>query len=98
MTASQETIKQLMDEIVQMLKDDGWRETKLSHYRKEDMPIAIEVGYVYGECTVRFQQLGGQSGQVDVGTIHTMRGHDINLKIELASQLEQIALSRGVNR
>jgi hypothetical protein len=84
-------IKQLLDECVQMLKDDGWTETKYSHFRKEGVPNAIEVGYVYGECTIRFQRLGGRSGQVDTGTAHTMRGHDMNLKIDLASHLDQLS-------
>lgn len=88
-------IKVLLDEIVQMLKDDGWSEVKFSHFRKDGISTAIEVGYVYGECTVRFQRLGGQSGQVDLGTMHTMRGHDENIKIDLSTHLDNLNHGAG---
>ena len=57
--------------IVQKLKDLGFEDAKISHYRKEGLPFAVEVGYVYGECTVRMNAL---NGAVDTGTVDTIRG------------------------
>lgn len=49
-----------------------WQEAKTTHFRHPQAPtFAVEVGYVYGECTVRFNTL---NGQVDTGTFEVMRG------------------------
>lgn len=52
--------------------DPLWKQVKMSHWRCEKNPnFAIEVGYVYGECTIRTNRL--RRG-VDVGTLETVRG------------------------
>lgn len=50
----------------------GWVETRVSHFRHPDIPsFAVEVGYVYGEVTVRFKTV--KKG-IDRGEFHIMRG------------------------
>lgn len=70
--------------IATLLRNRGWHEDKTSHFRLYNtddgktgelvVDTAVEVGYVYNETTVRFNQLGGQSGSVDTGTYDRMHG------------------------
>jgi hypothetical protein len=78
MTNKADEAKETLQRIVAMLKSRGWVETKISHFqwRETDgvllLDTAVEVGYVYGECTVRYNRL--DENGVDKGTYSVERG------------------------
>lgn len=70
--------------IVRKLKDLGFEDAKIGHYRKDGLPYAVEVGYVYGECTVRMNAL---NGAVDAGTVDTLRGVGVQFTSKVGDYL-----------
>lgn len=84
--------------ICDILRDRGWHDAKISHFRIVNADghllsdTAVEVGYVYGECTVRLNRL---EGNVDRGTYQTMRGIGADFVNEAKAAIKQLEKARA---
>lgn len=63
-----------------------WAMAKQSQWRKDPNDFAVELRYVYGECTVHINRL---DGVIDRGTVVTMRGTSQGFVLNVVKEIER---------
>lgn len=53
------------------LVEQGWAEVKSQHFQHPSVDVAVEVGYVLGECTVKFLKIDHRGAE---GSMHERDG------------------------